>query len=88
MILASELVTSAMERYGVRKYHKLGFCKGADLELVQLQHPLYDRQVPLILGTHVTTDSGTGCVHTGGGGHLAMGVDDFFSRSTIRPRSV
>ncbi|RUO18231.1 isoleucine--tRNA ligase [Aliidiomarina haloalkalitolerans] len=73
VILASELVTSAMERYGVRKYHKLGFCKGADLELVQLQHPLYDRQVPLILGTHVTTDSGTGCVHTAPG----HGVDDF-----------
>ena len=39
-----------------------------------MQHPLLaDVQVPLILGEHVTTDSGTGCVHTAPG----HGVDDF-----------
>ncbi|WP_194756948.1 isoleucine--tRNA ligase [Aliidiomarina indica] len=73
LILATDLVTSAMERYGIEHYHKLGFCKGADIELVQLQHPLQDRQVPVILGEHVTTESGTGCVHTAPG----HGVDDF-----------
>ena len=73
LILASDLVSSCMDRFGIEKYHALGFCKGADLELVQLQHPFYDFTVPAILGDHVTTDSGTGCVHTAPG----HGVDDF-----------
>ncbi len=73
LILASALVSSCMDRFGIEKYHALGFCKGADLELVQLQHPFYDFSVPVILGEHVTTDSGTGCVHTAPG----HGVDDF-----------
>jgi isoleucyl-tRNA synthetase len=38
-----------------------------------LQHPFYAFNVPLILGDHVTTESGTGCVHTAPG----HGVDDF-----------
>ncbi len=73
LILASELVQSCMDRYGITKYHALGFCKGADLDLVALKHPFYDIEVPVVCGEHVTTDSGTGCVHTAGG----HGVDDF-----------
>lgn len=73
LIIASDLVSSCMDRYGIAKYHALGFCKGADLDLVSLQHPFYDITVPVVCGEHVTTDSGTGCVHTAGG----HGVDDF-----------
>ncbi|MEW6982144.1 isoleucine--tRNA ligase [Colwelliaceae bacterium 6471] len=73
LILASELVQSCMDRFGISKYHALGFCKGSELELVQVQHPFYDFSVPVICGEHVTTDSGTGCVHTAPG----HGVDDF-----------
>lgn len=73
LIIASELVTSCMDRFGITKYHALGFCKGLDLELVPFQHPFYDFTVPVICGEHVTTESGTGCVHTAGG----HGVDDF-----------
>jgi isoleucyl-tRNA synthetase len=62
-----------MDRFGFDKYHALGFCKGSELELVQCQHPFYDFTVPVILGDHVTTDSGTGCVHTAPG----HGVEDF-----------
>ena len=47
--------------------------KGQVLEGTKLQHPFYDKQVPIILGDHVTTDSGTGFVHTA----PAHGVDDF-----------
>lgn len=48
--------------------------KGTDLELVKTQHPLIkDRQSLVILGNHVTTDAGTGCVHTAPG----HGEDDF-----------
>jgi len=73
LVIASDLVTSCMDRFGINKYHALGFCKGSELELVQLQHPFYDFTVPVILGDHVTTDSGTGCVHTA----PSHGVDDF-----------
>ena len=73
LILASDLVNACMDRFGINKYHALGFCKGSALELIQLQHPFYDFNVPVILGEHVTTDSGTGCVHTAPG----HGVDDF-----------
>ncbi len=73
LIIASDLVASCMDRFGIDNYHALGFCKGIDLDLVQCQHPFYDFTVPIILGEHVTTDSGTGCVHTAPG----HGVDDF-----------
>lgn len=46
---------------------------GADLEGVICQHPLFERQSVVILGEHVTTEQGTGCVHTAPG----HGVDDF-----------
>ena len=45
-------------------YKILATCRGAELEQLKLQHPLYARQVPVILGEHVTVDAGTGCVHT------------------------
>ena len=73
LILASDLVKDAMDRYGIEHYHALGYCKGADIERVLLNHPFYDFQVPVILGDHVTTDSGTGCVHTAPG----HGQEDF-----------
>jgi len=73
LILASDLVSACMDRFGIDKYHALGFCKGSELDLVKVKHPFYDIEVPIICGDHVTTDSGTGCVHTAGG----HGVDDF-----------
>lgn len=74
LVLADELVSAAMARWGIDNYHKLGFAKGEALEHQMMHHPLFaDVQVPLILGEHVTTDSGTGCVHTAPG----HGVDDF-----------
>lgn len=67
LILARELMDSAMERYGVENYSVLGECAGSALELVRFNHPFYDFDVPVILGDHVTTDSGTGIVHTAPG---------------------
>lgn len=72
-VLASELVESCMKRYDVSDYSVIAECKGQALENISAQHPLLDLQVPLILGEHVTTESGTGCVHTA----PAHGVDDF-----------
>ncbi len=73
LILAEDLYENALQRYGVEKFEVLGRCKGAQLEHQQLQHPFYDRQVPVILGEHVTADSGTGAVHTAPG----HGQDDY-----------
>jgi len=73
LILASDLVESCVDRFGIEKHHALGFCQGSALDLVQVKHPFYDFNVPIICGDHVTTDSGTGCVHTAPG----HGVDDF-----------
>ncbi|MDC0601930.1 isoleucine--tRNA ligase [Aliiglaciecola sp.] len=73
LVVASDLVKDCMDRFGVEHYHALGFCHGDALENQQIWHPFYDFTVPLILGDHVTTESGTGCVHTAPG----HGVDDF-----------
>jgi isoleucyl-tRNA synthetase len=67
LIVAEALLKDTMLRYGIDKYHVIAYCQGKDLEGLQLQHPLYDRQVPIILGTHVTTEAGTGAVHTAPG---------------------
>ena len=73
LILATDLVDDCMARFGFATHETLGICKGADLENIHVNHPFYDFTVPIILGEHVTTDSGTGCVHTAPG----HGVDDF-----------
>ncbi|RJG39499.1 isoleucine--tRNA ligase [Motilimonas pumila] len=73
IILAEELLNDCLERYGITEFRKLGFAKGEALELAQFNHPFYDFSVPAILGDHVTTDSGTGIVHTAPG----HGQDDY-----------
>lgn len=72
VIVASDLAEGCAKRYGV-EYSVLATAKGAALEHLALQHPFYDFTVPVILGDHVTVDSGTGCVHTAPG----HGQEDF-----------
>ncbi|MDW3095885.1 MAG: isoleucine--tRNA ligase [Gammaproteobacteria bacterium] len=73
LLLASDLIASCLERYAIDEYKVIGTCIGQDLEHIQLRHPFYDKQVPIILGEHVTTEAGTGAVHTA----PDHGVDDF-----------
>ncbi len=73
LVLADELVTSVMNTLGVSEWTVIAKVKGAALENLQLQHPFYDRQVPVVLGDHVTLDAGTGAVHTAPG----HGLDDY-----------
>jgi isoleucyl-tRNA synthetase len=49
--------------------------KGAALEGLATRHPFIDRASPVVLGDYVTTDSGTGCVHTAPG----HGADDYLT---------
>ncbi|ROU00644.1 isoleucine--tRNA ligase [Marinobacter sp. R17] len=64
MVLASDMLEDIMTRWGIEEYKVLATCSGAALEHQKLQHPFYDKQVPVVLGDHVTTDAGTGAVHT------------------------
>ncbi len=73
LVLAEELRAAALQRYGLSEAQVLAHCKGEALEGLPLQHPFYERIVPLILGEHVTLEAGTGLVHTA----PAHGVDDY-----------
>ncbi|MFZ5722034.1 MAG: isoleucine--tRNA ligase [Pseudomonadota bacterium] len=73
LVLAEALKNACLARYGIEDARVLGRFRGETLEYLKLLHPFYDRQVPVILGEHVTTDAGTGCVHTAPG----HGHDDF-----------
>jgi isoleucyl-tRNA synthetase len=73
LILARELAASVLARYGIEEHTVLAEAAGAKLELLRLQHPFYNRIVPVILGDHVTLDAGTGLVHTA----PAHGLEDF-----------
>jgi isoleucyl-tRNA synthetase len=73
LLLADELIASVMSALGVTTWVVIAQAKGEALEHLSLQHPFYDRQVPVILGEHVTLDAGTGAVHTSPG----HGLDDY-----------
>lgn len=72
-IIAAELTESVMQRAGKTDWKILGTCKGQDLELLRFHHPFLSFDEPVILGDHVTLDTGTGAVHTAPG----HGPDDY-----------
>ena len=74
MVLAADMVADIMKRYGVEEFSIVGHCQGSELDRMVLKHPIYDRDSILVNGDHVTTESGTGCVHTA----PDHGVDDFY----------
>jgi isoleucyl-tRNA synthetase len=67
LILARELVETAMTAFDIADYTVLAEFNADLLEGKQCRHPLYDRDSLIVLGTHVTLDAGTGCVHTAPG---------------------
>ncbi len=76
LVLAHELAEAVLKRYGAAEPWKvLGNFPGTALKGVMLRHPFYERQVPVILGEHVTLESGTGAVHTAPG----HGQEDFIA---------
>ncbi|MFZ9708425.1 MAG: isoleucine--tRNA ligase [Steroidobacteraceae bacterium] len=74
-LLAEGLLPSLATRYGfdLDSATRLARFKGSVLEGLELQHPFIDKQVPVILGEHVTLEAGTGAVHTA----PAHGQEDF-----------
>ncbi|MGB0128189.1 MAG: isoleucine--tRNA ligase, partial [Rhodocyclaceae bacterium] len=72
LVLARELAADCLARFGLAPGKVLAEAQGTALEHIRLAHPLYAREVPLILGPHVTLEAGTGLVHTA----PAHGVED------------
>ena len=72
-VIAEELVEVTMQAGKIEEYEIVGRAKGSELELIETAHPFIDRTSLVIVGNHVTLESGTGCVHTAPG----HGVDDF-----------
>ena len=76
LVIASTLIESAMQRYGIAVPSgetALGHALGKALEGLTLRHPFYPREVPIIVGDHVSAEDGTGAVHTS----PDHGVEDF-----------
>ncbi|HZY32342.1 MAG TPA: isoleucine--tRNA ligase, partial [Rhodanobacter sp.] len=73
LVVASALADKATQRYGIGQATVLGHADGKALEGLQLHHPFYPREVPVILGEHVSAEDGTGAVHTS----PDHGVEDF-----------
>ncbi|MGE0356815.1 MAG: isoleucine--tRNA ligase [Burkholderiales bacterium] len=73
LILAAELRAACLERYGLGPARVLGRVAGKAIAGLAFRHPLEERDVPMILGEHVTLEAGTGLVHTA----PAHGAEDF-----------
>lgn len=74
LVVAEALATRALQRYGVADPVVHAHAKGSALEGVVLKHPFYaEREIPVILGDHVSAEDGTGAVHTAPG----HGQEDF-----------
>ncbi|MCW8127489.1 isoleucine--tRNA ligase [Microbulbifer halophilus] len=72
ILVAEDLKDTVLERAGLEG-EVVGRIRGAALEHLKIRHPFYDKELPIVLGDHVTTDAGTGCVHTA----PDHGPDDF-----------
>lgn len=73
LIYAEALYEEALKRGNFEDYEIIGSCKGEELENQRFCHPFLSFDVPVVLGSHVTTDTGTGAVHTAPG----HGMDDY-----------
>ena len=80
LLIASRLLEDVLTRYGVEAHQIIAYADGRDLEGLRLHHPFYEREVPIILGDHVTAEAGTGAVHTAPG----HGQEDYVAGSRYR----
>lgn len=72
-LIAEDLLEAVMARNKINDYRILGKLAGEKLEGITLKHPFYDKSVPIVMGEHVTIESGTGNVHIA----PAHGQDDY-----------
>lgn len=74
LVLAKDLAEEALKRYGFENSAVLAETSGSKLENLHLEHPFLERDIPMLNGDHVTTEAGTGLVHTA----PSHGLDDYF----------
>ncbi len=75
LIIATELIDHVLQETGLshEEHVIIASFKGRELERAVAKHPLYERDSLVVLGDHVTLDSGTGAVHTAPG----HGMEDY-----------
>ncbi|MCI5184037.1 MAG: isoleucine--tRNA ligase, partial [Candidatus Electrothrix sp. AW1] len=74
-ILAQELVEKCFEDFGISEYKVLTTFSAKGLEGKKCRHPFLERDSLMVLADYVTTEAGTGCVHTAPG----HGADDYMT---------
>ncbi|HYK36092.1 MAG TPA: isoleucine--tRNA ligase [Alloacidobacterium sp.] len=74
-IVAAELAEKVIADCKLGATKKLARLKGKEFEYAHFQHPFLDRSILGVLADYVTTDQGTGAVHTA----PAHGADDFYT---------
>ena len=86
IVIASELRAVVCQRLTLAQVEVLGTVRGQALELLRLHHPYNGEQVPVILGDHVTTETGTGAVHTAPGhGQEDFEVGQVYDLAVVNP---
>nr|MBL0711645.1 isoleucine--tRNA ligase [Colwellia sp.] len=73
LLVATDLIESVFNDIGGENFKIIQEYLGSELEGVNVRHPFMDMTNTIMIGHHVTTESGTGCVHTAPG----HGEDDF-----------
>lgn len=66
-VLAEGLLEACMDVFGIKEYKIVGRHAASELKGLSCSHPFLDHESVLILGSHVTLEAGTGCVHTAPG---------------------
>lgn len=74
LIFLEDFVDTLLEQFELENQGILHTFKGKELEHITYQHPVLDKECPIVLGDHVTNEDGTGCVHTAAG----HGLDDYY----------
>lgn len=74
-IVAKELCEKTMTAGDIASYEVMAEYKGREFEYMKAAHPFIERESQLVLADYVTTESGSGCVHTAPG----FGADDYIT---------
>lgn len=75
LIVASALLEQVVQECELEAVETQVTFLGSQLEKLEARHPFIDRPSPILLADYVTTESGTGCVHTAPG----HGMDDYLT---------
>lgn len=75
LVIAEKLQENVLNTLGLKAEDIIWKTTGKNLEMLKCQHPFYERSSLVILGNHVTSEAGTGCVHTAPG----HGMEDFIA---------